>query len=81
VNQRICCSFHGLGPLTCSDSELTSGTKNSFRYTCRIPWTGDRPIARPVPTQYSTTQRNEVIHPALRGIETPDPSFKSCPRQ
>jgi hypothetical protein len=34
--------FHGLGPLACYDSELTSGTMNTFRHFGRTPWTGDR---------------------------------------
>jgi len=36
---------------------------NSFRYFVGIPWTGDRPIARPVPTQGSTTQKNVDVMP------------------
>jgi len=39
-------SYHGLGPLTCSGSELTSKTMNSFRNFGRTPWTGDRHITR-----------------------------------
>jgi len=49
-------------PLACSDSELTSETMNSFIHFGRTPWTGDRPISRPLPTQ-DTTQRDADIHP------------------
>jgi hypothetical protein len=31
-------SFHGLGSLACSDSELTSETVNPFRHFARTPW-------------------------------------------
>jgi len=34
---------HGLDPLSCSDSALTSEIVNPFRYSGRIPWMGDRP--------------------------------------
>jgi len=63
-----CCMFHGLGPLTCSYSELTSETVNAFRHFGRTPWTGDRPIARPIPTQDSTTQKYADIHPCLERV-------------
>jgi hypothetical protein len=36
----FCCSFDGLGPLVCSNSELTSETMNSFRHFGRTPWAG-----------------------------------------
>jgi hypothetical protein len=32
-------SFHGLDPMACSDSELTSGTLDPFRHFGRTPWT------------------------------------------
>jgi len=35
--------FHGLGPVTCSESELTSGTVNPFSYFGRTPQTGISP--------------------------------------
>jgi hypothetical protein len=47
-----CCSstFHGFGVLGCCDSELTFEIiLNPFRHFVRAPWTGDRPIAMPVP--------------------------------
>jgi len=30
---------------------------NPFRHFGRTPWTGDQPIARPLPTEDNTTQR------------------------
>jgi hypothetical protein len=33
------CSFHGLGSLVCSVSELIFETTNPFIYFDRIPWT------------------------------------------
>jgi hypothetical protein len=44
----------------------------------RTPWTGDQPVARPLPTQDSTNteQRKTVIH-ALSGIRTYDPSVRA----
>jgi hypothetical protein len=58
-------AFHGLGPLACSDSGLTSETMSPFRHFVRTPWTGDRPIASLLPTQDRTTQKNMEIHPCL----------------
>jgi len=55
------CMFHGLAPLTSSGSELNSETTNPFRHFGRTPWTGDQPIARPVPTLDSTVQRSADI--------------------
>jgi hypothetical protein len=37
-----------------------------FRYYCRTPWTGDRPIARPVPTQDSTTEKTADIRGCIQ---------------
>jgi len=53
--------FHGLGPLTSSNSDLTAETMNPFRHFGRTPWTGDLLIPRPVPTQDSTTQMQTYI--------------------
>jgi hypothetical protein len=39
-NKHICCTFHGLGPVACSNSELTSETMNPLRHFGRIPLTG-----------------------------------------
>jgi len=44
---------------------------NTFRHFGRIPWTGDRPITRTIPTQDSTTQKNEDIHPCLEWDSNP----------
>jgi len=37
---KSCCTFHRLGPLACSDLELTSETMNPFRHFGRTPWLG-----------------------------------------
>jgi hypothetical protein len=57
--------------MACSYSELPSETMDPFRYFGRIPWTGDRSIARPLPTQDSTTQKNVDIHPYLERDSKP----------
>jgi len=41
---------------------------NPFRHFGRSPRAGDRPIARPVPTQDNTTQTNVVVHPCLEQL-------------
>jgi len=60
------CSFHGSGALTCYDSELTSENLKPSRYLGRTLWMGDRPIARPLPANDSTTQKNADIRPRLK---------------
>jgi hypothetical protein len=64
-------TFHGLGPLASSVSELTSEAMNPFRHFGRTHWTGDRPNARPLPTQDSRAQKN-----ACTGNQTHDPSVQ-----
>jgi hypothetical protein len=71
---------HGLGPLASSESELTFETMNPFTYFCRTPWTGVRPIARPLPQQDSTTQTNVDIHPYLKRDSNPHSECSSGPR-
>jgi hypothetical protein len=44
-----CCVFHGLGPLACFETELTSETMDPSRHFGRTPWMGHRPVARPLP--------------------------------
>jgi hypothetical protein len=44
-----------LGPLAFFDSELPSETMNTFRHSGGTPWTEDRSIARPLPTQDKST--------------------------
>jgi len=53
----ICSKFCGLGPMAFSESELTSENVTPFRHFSGTPWTGDWPIARPLPTQ-----QNEDIY-------------------
>jgi len=77
ASHSCCCTCHGLVLLTCSDSELTSGTTNTLRHFGRTPLTGDRPIRRSLPTQDSTTQHRETctyIH-ASSGIRNHDPTY------
>jgi hypothetical protein len=62
--------FHGFDPLTCSDSELTSETMNSSRHFGRTP------VAKPLSTQGSTTEKNASIH-ASSGVRTHDPSVRA----
>jgi hypothetical protein len=61
-----CCALQGLGPLTCPDSELTAETMNPFRHFDRTPWTGDRSITKPLPTQERTTQKNLDLYQCLK---------------
>jgi hypothetical protein len=43
----------------------------------RTPWTGDQPVARPLPTHRTTqTQTHKDIH-VLSGIRTHDPSIRA----
>jgi len=68
--------FHGLGPLVCFESELTSGTMNPFRHIGWTPSTGDQPIIRPLLTQDSTShkkRRHQSVHRA--GSEYTIPVF------
>jgi hypothetical protein len=53
IHLTLACTLNGLHTLACSESE----TMNTFRKYRRAPWTGDRPILSPPPTQDSTTQR------------------------
>jgi len=55
----LICTLHGLAPLPCSDSELTSEIMNHFRHFGRSPWTHRQPIPGPLLTQDSTTQTNK----------------------
>jgi len=51
-----------------------------FRYFGRTHWTGDRPIARPLPTQDGTTQKNTDVHPYLERDSNPRSQCSSGPR-
>jgi hypothetical protein len=64
------CSLHGLGLLASSKAELTTETTNPFQHFGRIPCTGNRPIARILPTKDSTAQGH-----AWSGIRNHDPSI------
>jgi hypothetical protein len=43
--------------LSYSKSQLTSETMTPVRHFGRSPWTGDQPVARPIPTQDSTKHK------------------------
>jgi hypothetical protein len=45
------------------------------------PWTGDRPVARPLPTQDSTTQINADMHPCPVRDSNPRTQCSGDPRQ
>jgi len=47
--------------VACSNPELTYETMIPFRYYSRTPWIGDRPIARSLRAEVSTTQENSDI--------------------
>jgi hypothetical protein len=59
--------FHiGLGPLRCFDSKFDFWNLWIYFWIFgKTPWTGDRPVARPLPTQDSTTQKNADTHPCF----------------
>lgn len=63
------CALHGLDPLACRNVELSSGTVNPFRHFDRTTWTGDRPSARPVPTQDSTKWNHRCTSKPRMGFE------------
>jgi hypothetical protein len=72
-----CLSTSWIDPLTCSESDLTSGSMNPFRHFGRTPWTGDRPIAKPLPTQERTTQKKRRHSPMFWvGFEPKVPMFR-----
>jgi hypothetical protein len=64
-------AFHELCPVASSDSELTSETMNRITYFGWAPWTGDRPIAMPLPTEDSTTEQKEGMHPRFERDSNP----------
>jgi hypothetical protein len=47
----------------------------------RTPWTGDQPVARSLPTQDSTTQKNADTHPCLQLDSNPRSQYSSGRRQ
>jgi len=51
--------------LACSGSEFIFWNLWTYWTVGRTPWTGDRPDARPLPTQDNTTQKNADTHPCL----------------
>jgi hypothetical protein len=72
----LACTFHGLGHVSCSESELTSKITNRFTHSLRTLWTVDRSNARPL-CLHRTAQHRKTptyIH-ASSGIRTHDPSL------
>jgi len=52
--------------------------QESFKHLGRTPWRGNRPIAWPLTTQDSITQRrNRLYVHALNGVRTHDPSVQA----
>jgi len=45
------------------------------------PWTGDRLVARPLPIQDSTTQKNADTHPCVEWDSNPRSPYSSSRRQ
>jgi hypothetical protein len=54
----------------------TSETMNSSRHFDSIPWMGDLPIAVPLLTQNSTTQKTRTRIHASSGVRTTIPVFQ-----
>jgi hypothetical protein len=44
---------------------LSEVLKPCFSSSDRTPWTSDQPVARPLPTQDNTTQKDADKHPCL----------------
>jgi hypothetical protein len=60
----------------CSKTELSFETINPFRHFGRNLWIGDRPVARPLPTRGSTTQKNADIPHESNGIRNHSPCVR-----
>jgi len=73
------CTFHGLGPLACSNSELIFEAVNSFRLFSRNPWTGELLVASALHIQ-RTTQKSVDRHPWLKRDSNPWFQCLSSPR-
>jgi len=50
-----------------------------FRHFGRSPWTGDRPIARPLPT-HNTKRKNVDIYPCFERVSKPRSQCPSGPK-
>jgi hypothetical protein len=71
----MCCTFHGLGPLTCSNSELTSVTINQFRHIGMTPWTGIAPSQGHY-LHRTTQHKNEDMHLCTERDSNQNPSVR-----
>jgi hypothetical protein len=62
-------------------AQASYSVPKSFFTDGRTPWTGDQPVARPLPKHRTTLTRNKGIHipniHALSGIRTHDPSVRA----
>jgi hypothetical protein len=79
-NSLIASTFHGQRSLPCSHAHLTSEAINPFRNFGTTPWTGDQPIAIPLPTQNSTRQRKADTHTCLKRDSNPGSQSSRGPR-
>jgi hypothetical protein len=71
------CTFHELGPLACSNKELTSETMNPFRHCCATLWTGlssYRKASTCAGDRTAENIRTPTYTHASSGIPTHDPS-------
>jgi len=75
-NLSYFCKFDRLGPLACSDSELTSETMSQFGHLCRTPWMGDQPIVRPSSSEDDTIQKDVGMIHSRAGFEVTIPVFE-----
>jgi hypothetical protein len=55
--------------MTCSKSELTSGTINPFRHFGTTPWMGDRPIARLLYIHRRAQHKKIIDNPSMLRAE------------
>jgi hypothetical protein len=70
------CKF-GLGPLACLRSEFDFWNLWIYFWTFgRTPWTGDRLVASPLPTQNSTAQKRGHTSMPRAGFEPAIPVFE-----
>lgn len=66
-DNRLTCTFNGLGPRACSDKQLTSEIVNPFGHFRRTPCAGDWPIARRLSHYLTWASLNISQYPKNRG--------------
>jgi len=72
--------LQGLGLLACSGSEFIFWNVRIYWTVGTTPWTGDQPIAIPLPTQNSTRQRKADTHTCLKRDSNPGSQSSRGPR-